>query len=499
MKLKRRELLKAAAALCGSIPLVACEETYSNWARDMGQKIPSSVKISGDENIDPIHHLLSRAAYGPWPGDIEAVSKMGKDAWIEEQLNPEKIDDKACDLRARRFETIHMEPGACYEFKKNVLRDDIVRHTLLRSIYSKRQLFEVMVAFWTDHINIYLDKGDCIYLKPSDDRLVIRNHAFGKFRDLIRASATSPAMLVYLDGSENRKAGPHDVPNENYGRELLELHTLGVDGGYSQKDVFEVARCLTGWKIKGEWERGIVYFDKSFHDDGEKIVLGHKIAKGGGEKDLDRVVDIVTKHPSCANYISTKLVRKFVADDPPPSLVKKCAAEFTRTDGDVKAVLRVLLKSDEFEDNRVSKLKRPFHYVVSALRSMGADTHAHTELMEYLQRMGQAPFQYPTPDGYPEEPSPWLGSLMWRWKFALSLVQDKVPSVKVDIAQLSDAVCGAGKFETEKLLSYFLGRKPSSEESAAFLQFKEKCALNTDPHRAEMIGLMLCSPAFQRF
>jgi uncharacterized protein (DUF1800 family) len=159
----------------------------------------------------------------------------------------------------------------------------MARHTLLRAVYSRRQLFEVMVSFWTDHLNINIEKGDCIYLKPHDDREVIRRHALGRFRDLIRASATSPAMLVYLDGKENTRARDSDVPNENYARELLELHTLGVHGGYSQADVFEVARCLTGWRRTG-MRKGTVYHDRNMHDDGAKRVLGHAIPAGQGAR-----------------------------------------------------------------------------------------------------------------------------------------------------------------------------------------------------------------------
>jgi len=262
--------------------------------------IPDRLSAAVGQEIDADFHLLSRAAYGPWPGDLDRLRAMGRDGWIEEQLHPENIDDVLCDLRARRFETIHHHPGTCYEYKKPVLREEIARHTLLRAVYSRRQLFEVMVGFWTDHLNIDMEKGDCIYLKPSDDRLVIRAHALGRFRDLIRASATSPAMLVYLDGRENKKATPDDVPNENYARELLELHTLGVHGGYAQRDVSEIARSLTGWRLRTGWRKGTVYFDPSLHDDGEKLVLGHRSEAGGGPSDLERVIDIVCSHPSTA-------------------------------------------------------------------------------------------------------------------------------------------------------------------------------------------------------
>src|SRR5260370_22644613 len=242
MRLSRRNVIKGltlAGAAIPLVPLTGCERLISEVDRQLGQSIPDSLSISDGQDIDPAFHLLSRAAYGPWPGDLEAVKSIGVEAWLDQQLAPEKFDDTACDLRARRFETLWHEPGTCYEYKKPVLREEITRHTLLRAVYSNRQLFEVMAGFWTDHLNINLEKGDCIYLKPSDDRLVIRAHALGKFKELIRASATSPAMLVYLDGKENKKGSPGDVPNENYAHELLHLHTLTENAGYPHSYVYQ--------------------------------------------------------------------------------------------------------------------------------------------------------------------------------------------------------------------------------------------------------------------
>src|SRR5215831_2838088 len=329
MTATRREWLRGAAVAGAALPiastLLGCERVISRVSEELGQAIPEHFGVANGAEIDPAFHLLSRASYGVWPGELDRVRSMSREAWIEEQLVPEKIDDKLCDLRARRFETLHHDPGTCYEYKKPVLREEITRHTLLRAVYSRRQLFEVMVGFWTDHLNINLEKGDSIYLKPADDRAVIRAHALGRFRDLIRASAVSPAMLVYLDGKENKKSSPDDIPNENYARELLELHTLGVDGGYSQSDVFEVARCLTGWRLRTRWRKGTVYFDPALHDDGEKTVLGYRVPAGGGERDLDRVVEIVCDHPSTARHIATKLAQKLVSENPPAALVDRVA------------------------------------------------------------------------------------------------------------------------------------------------------------------------------
>ena len=490
MDSRRRALLKTFGLISATLPFTACERLISRVTQELGQSIPDSLTLTNTSEIDPSFHLLSRAAYGPWPGDLEKVRTMGSEQWIEEQLNPESIDDTACDLRARRFETIWHEPGTCYEYKKPVLREEITRHTLLRALYSKRQLLEVMVGFWTDHLNINLEKGDCIYLKPSDDRLVIRAHALGKFKELIRASATSPAMLVYLDGKENQKKEPTDVPNENYARELLELHTLGVDGGYTQADVYEAARSLTGWRLRTGWRKGTVYFDPGLHDDGLKRVLGQFIPARGGMTDVDRLVEIACDHPATAHHIATKLVRRFVSDDPPDSLVKQLASVFTATGGDIKSLLRVVFTSDEFKSAKGLKFKRPFQYIVSCLRALGADTHAHQPLIEYLQRMGQGPFQYPTPDGYPDRTAPWLGTLLWRWNFAFSAASNRLPTVNIPLNELAQAI---GGFRPEGLVPYFIGRKGTDTELKAITDYQKS---NRDD--AEVMALVLASPAFQR-
>ncbi|HXG66372.1 MAG TPA: DUF1800 domain-containing protein [Blastocatellia bacterium] len=500
MNVARRNLLKAASLAASVLPLAGCERLISRVTQGLGQTIPDRFGVADGKAIDPIFHLLSRATYGPWPGELDRARAMGAEAWIEEQLNPETIDDTLCDLRARRFETLRHEPGTCYEYKKPVLREEIARHTLLRAVYSRRQLFEVMVGFWSDHLNINIEKGDCIYLKPSDDRLVIRAHALGRFKDLIRASATSPAMLVYLDGKENKKASPEDVPNENYARELLELHTLGVHGGYTQRDVYEVARCLTGWRLRTRWRKGTVYFDPALHDDGSKEVLGHKIPAGGGAQDLDRVVEIACSHPAAARHIAAKLVRRFVSEEPPASLVERVAAAFTKTDGDIKSLIRVILTSDEFRQARGGKIKRPFHFIASSLRAVGADTHAHQPLIEYLARMGQGLFQHPTPDGYPDEASAWLGTLLWRWNFAFALAANQAPSVTVSLGRLIRAMSQENQEITPaRLLPHFIGRAGTAQEVAALESYAAGRGQKDETLRAELVGLILASPAFQRY
>ncbi len=471
--------------------LTGCDRLVSGLNREFfGEAVPDRLTPAVGGEIDADFHLLNRAAFGPWPGDLERLRRLGREAWLEEQLQPQRIDDTACDLRAERFESLYFSAGDAYEFRKPVLRDEITRHALLRAVYSRRQLFEVMVEFWTDHLNIDLEKGDCIYLKPSDDRDVIRRHALGNFRDLIRASATSPAMLVYLDGISNKvRRGSMDVPNENYARELLELHTLGVNGGYTQQDVLEAARCLSGWTFdrKRFFARNpsAAFFRPDWHDDGEKVVLGRRIKAGLGARDLDWLIDIVCAHPSTARFIATKLCRRFVSLEPPESLVTRLAAEFERSGGEIRPLLRLLFGSPEFAASRGELFKRPFKFLVSALRGLAADTQADKPLLEPLQRMGHGLFQYPTPDGYPDDELPWMGTLLWRWNVAFALADNRQPGARVDLTPLRRALASAGP---DAWFRHLIGRNPDPTERAT---------LDAAP-TAEHLGLLLASPAFQR-
>lgn len=463
-------------------------------AFDQSQDLVQSDVNSKNEShkLDPAYRLLNRAAFGPSPGDLARLRKLGAVRWIDEQLNPEKIDDSRAAWRLRRFESLLLDPASCYDFKKEVLRRDLTLHTMLSGVFSKRQLFEVMVGFWSDHFNISLEKGDCIYLKPADDRDVIRKHALGSFKDLLRASALSPAMLVYLDGAQNKYGS--GSPNENYARELMELHTLGVNGGYTQHDVGEAARALTGWTVGKGSQRGKVWFEEKYHDDGVKTVLGKTIPSGGGRKDLDRLIEIVATHSSTAKYIAYKLCRHFVADEPPAALVSNTASVFRATDGDIKAVVASILNSREFASvPELCRVKRPMHYIISALRTTGADTFGEG-FMNSLSQMGQGLFEYPTPDGYPDDSSFWTGSLLFRWNFAMALASGTIPDmVPPDLERLEAVICRKLNKPSDieratALFSYFIGRLPDDREMSVLGQHKGP----------ELIGLILASPAFQR-
>ncbi|HWE03838.1 MAG TPA: DUF1800 domain-containing protein [Tepidisphaeraceae bacterium] len=498
MNATRRDILTIAAGAGALTALGGCEKIVSTLTEKLGEDVPDSIVPADGASIDPIHHLLNRAGYGPWPGDVQRVRAMGAAAWIEQQLQPQAISDDVCELRASRCEGLDGPAAESHDYSKSQLRESLARYALLRATYSKRQLLETMVCFWSDHLNINIEKGDCIFYKPWDDRHVIRKHALGKFRDLIRASAVSPAMLVYLDGNHNKGALPEDRPNENYGRELLELHTLGVHGGYTQRDVLETARALTGWRIGTGFKTGDVYFDSREHDQREKSILGRKLPAGQNEKDLDDVVDIVCRHPATARHIATKLVRRFVADEAPEALVSEVAGVFRDTDGDIKRMVQTVLLSDEFKTSAGAKFKPPFRFVVSALRAAGADTYAHRGLIEYLTRMGQGVFQFPTPDGYPDKTSPWLGTLLWRWNFAFVLAGNRVPSVNTPLQKLTGAIGATGDAAPAKFFEHFIGRAPTDDQLRALAEARDESA-GAKEVAERFAGLIVASPAFQRY
>ena len=432
---------------------------------------------------DAVSHVLDRLTFGACPGDYSRVTKMGVTEFIDQQLSSENIDDSYCDKTIRRYQTIAYPAGELFEYREELIWNDLASATLLRAVHSKRQLYEVMTGFWSDHFNIDHSKGDCQWLKTADDRDVIRKHALGTFPELLRASALSPAMLWYLDGRENRKTKPGEQPNENYARELLELHTMGVNGGYTQQDVMEVARCMTGWTVRSEekfW-KGRVEFRAKNHDYGEKIVLGQIIPAGFGEEDLDRVLAIVSGHPSTARYLATKLCTRFISDEPDSKAIDEVASAYTASNGDIPTMLRALFTTDAFWTSSDQKFKRPIRFVASALRATGASTKAGPDLLEYILRMGQAPFSYPTPDGYPDEAEPWMGTLMWRWHFSVAMKQNAIPGTKIDWPKLEEL------YKSDRnLMTNILGRQPSAEEESGF-------------HRSGMgPAFILSSPGFQR-
>jgi uncharacterized protein (DUF1800 family) len=345
-----------------------------------------------------------------------------------------------------------------------VVARDLQEGKILRAVYSNRQLDEVLTDFWFNHFNVFLDKGADHYLITEYEREAIRPHVFGKFRDLLEATAKSPAMLFYLDNWESVGAatpaafvgrGPTAQRrglNENYGRELLELHTLGVDGGYTQKDVTEVARCFTGWSIDRPNLGGSFRFVDRQHDLGEKIVLDVRIPEGGGEKDGEKVLDIVARHPSTAHFISKKLAQRFVADDPPAALVERMAQIFLKTDGDLRAVMQTMLESKEFwsEGAYRSKMKSPLEVVVSAVRASNGNVDFANALVNQVAQLGEPLYRKIEPTGYSNSSREWMNTagLMARMNFAVQLSGNKVPGVTVEqTAASTNTALGSPEFQ----------------------------------------------------
>jgi uncharacterized protein (DUF1800 family) len=422
---------------------------------------------------------------------------------------------------------------------------------ILRAVYSERQLQEVMVDFWTNHFNVFAGKGADRWLLVSYDRDTIRPNSLGKFSNLLQATAQSPAMLFYLDnfqsvspnaqlgsragqrqraprggpfgpfmgGRQNRRPGNADQSqppanaqrqrrgiNENYARELMELHTLGVDGGYTQKDVQEVARCFTGWTIfapRGaaaatqamkdgpradmlHENAGRFFFNQRAHDDGEKVVLGQKIPAGGGFKDGLMVLDILAHSPATAKFVATKLVRHFVSDDAPPALVDRVAAAFSKSDGDIRETLRAIFFSPEFNSPEAyrSKVKRPFELAISAIRTLGADTTGGPQLHQWIARMGEPLYGFQTPNGYSDTAEAWVntGGLLERLNFGLALASNRIPGTRVDLKRFLESGAADQSLNKRQIMDRFLevivaGDITPKTKEALLKQLNEETAL----------------------
>jgi uncharacterized protein (DUF1800 family) len=405
-------------------------------------------------------HVLNRLAFGPRPGDVERVQRMGVQQYIDEQLHPESIAlPPALSARLASLETVGRSPGAALgdylELRKEVRNEEEgakqrrrieqgraareeAEARLLRAIESPRQLEEVMVDFWFNHFNVYAGKGIDRALVSSYERDAIRPYALGSFRSLLGATAKHPAMLFYLDNVVSSAPRPNAKGraqglNENYARELMELHTLGVDGGYTQRDVTELARMLTGWTFEqrrlvrdGETFR----FDAGRHDKGAKTWLGHEIAPGG-QAEGEYALDVLAMHPATARHVSFQLAQYFVSDAPPPALVERMAQTWLASRGDVRAVLKTLFSSSEFMDDAAAgaKFKTPYQFVVSAARASSAPLENLGPLVNTMSQLGMPLYGCQTPDGYKNTQDAWLNpdALTRRIAFATALAQGRLP------------------------------------------------------------------------
>ena len=420
--------------------------------------------------------------------------------------------------------------------------EELAMAKMTRAIYSERQLQQVMDDFWLNHFNVFAGKGEVKWYLTSYERDVIAPHAMGKFKDLVTETAKSPAMLFYLDNfssadprAADRQAAlramrqarrwPYGYPppprpaaqkkqerglNENYGRELMELHTLGVDGGYTQKDVTEVARCFTGWTIEKPQRVATFKFDEKLHDPDPKVVLGKKI-HAGGMKDGEQVIALLVKNPHTARFISTKLARRFVSDDPPSALVERMAKTFQKSDGDTREVLRTMIYSPEFWSRAAyrAKIKTPYELVVSSVRALGTDVDTPMPLVQWVGRIGEPLYQCQPPTGYSDKAETWVnaGALLNRLNFSLAVAGNKVRGSRSDVAALLGSETTADpKAALERAVQVFLGGEagPGTVETLQ-KQLENPQVLQAkldDPVKqvdlGAVTGLVLGAPEFQR-
>lgn len=483
-------------------------------------------------------HALNRLTFGPRPGDVQKVRSMGLDKWIDLQLHPDRIDDSSLqrfldhysvmkqdqnDLlrdfnearRDRRVakreagdsgmrQTRQMDPDL-QQIAQNRRRmmGELQSSRVARAVGGNRQLEEVMTDFWLNHFNIFAQKGapEPYYLAEYESD-VIRPHALGKFRDLLESVAKSPAMLFYLDNA--RSMADSTRPrlasidrnvrrlridpamrqrlnqlrngglNENYGRELLELHTLGVDGGYTQQDVINIARALTGWTIRPPAAGGGFIFRPEMHDAGEKIVLGHKLKANRGLEDGEDVLDIVSRHPSTGKYIATKLARRFISDDPPQSVIDRAAQVFLKTDGDIREVVRTIITSNEFYSQQAfrAKVKSPFEVVVSAMRAMNAVPDSTPRTAQMIAYLGQPIYGHQAPNGWPETGDAWMntGAILNRINFGMAAAANRIPGASVRSIPGIDSLSTAPRQkQVDAVVSVLLGGSVSPDTRAVLM------------------------------
>ena len=525
-------------------------------------------------------HVLNRLAFGPGLGDVDRVVAMGVDRYIEQQLNPEKIKDDQLERRLASFEVLRTSPetqARIYVEEQRArqqrqraagqdsarmgandvpppgreppslnrarrLAGELQQAAVVRGTLSERQLYQVMVDFWTNHFNVFLGKGADRFLLPEYIEHAIRPNAMGRFEELLIATARSPAMLFYLDNVQSVAPGsrppqlarlerarqamarrrPGRVPgrpdprqldslrarieqripqgiNENYARELMELHTLGVDGGYTQQDVINVARILTGWSMTPPQQGARFVFNDWAHDTGEKVVLGRTFPAGRGQQEGSELLKLLANHPSTMRHVSAKLCARLLADDPPDGCVDAGVHAWERTAGDIRAVLRAIFRSPEFwaPEYRAAKVKTPLEFVVSAVRAVGGGPDSTLALAQVVGRLGQPLYLEQPPTGYPETQESWVnsGALLERLNVAMGIAAGRVPGIAVDPRALIPDWSDPGQ-----LADLVNRRVLNGAASDNTLRVIREQTANLPPAQARVmaLGLALGSPEFQK-
>jgi len=504
--------------------------------------VPAPLGAQALSPRDSALHALNRLAYGPRPGEVDSVARTGVMRWIERQLAFERVPDDRLAQRERDFKLLDYDreelaqrygdavrqrrqmqremaqsgdtsrprgPGPMREFRE--LGGQLQQLAVVRAALSERQLREVMVDFWANHFNVFVGKGADRFLTPSYIEETIRPNALGRFEDLLIATAKSPAMLFYLDNAQSvapgasppfRRARSERMPrgiNENYARELLELHTLGVDGGYTQQDVIGVARIFTGWSIDRPQQGAGFAFHEWAHDRGEKQVLGVRFQGAGMEEGI-RLLKLLASQQATMHHVSRKLCARFVSDEAPDGCVDAAVEAWHRTNGDIRAVLRAIFTSPDFWAPQAvrTKVKTPLEFVVSIVRATGAEPDSTLRLAQVVGRLGQPLYLQPAPTGYPETQAQWVnsGALLGRMNAAVALAAGRLPGATVNLDAVVPLTTDRARL-TDLVNQRLLGGIMSAHTRAVIL---EQLADVNDPVQARMlaVGLALGGPEFQR-
>lgn len=481
-------------------------------------------------DADGARHVLSRFAFGPRPGEVEALQRDDVNAWLDLQLHPERISDDDTETRLRPYAQSlspdqqlrafrALKKGGTAnpdtdlpELSRRDFRELAARAQLLelgRFVESKRQLQEVMTDFWSNHFNVYARKGPVRFLTSDYVEHTLRPHALGKFEDLLLATAKHPAMLIYLDNAKSFKPAPPGGPgerrkkglNENYARELLELHTLGVDGGYTQQDVVEVARVLTGWSVTRPNEDALGFrFRKRQHDAGAKTVLGEKFPAGKYQEEGERLIRLLARHPATARHLARKLCARFVSDDPPERCVKSASQAYMQSQGDIAEVVGTIARGPSFwaPEVRGAKIKSPLELVVSAVRAADGHLDGGIGLGRTLAELGQPLFLYAAPTGYPERGDAWMGpgQALSRMRFGIQLAAGRVAGVSYEPDRVLPLTDDSSAITTQVNQVFFAGTL--SAASASDLQEELKGLSNPRQLRAHAVAFAVGGPEFQR-
>jgi uncharacterized protein (DUF1800 family) len=435
--------------------------------------------------------LARRVTNGLTAADVAAVQSLGYQEYLNLQVHPEEIDDSVSESNvAAMWPLLSQTPAQLFAANSSTVQEQLQEATIYRSAFSARQLYQRMVEFWSDHFNIYVGKVG--YLKAIDDRDVIRANAFGTFQQLLYASSHSPAMLAYLDQSSSR-AG---APNQNYAREVMELHTLGVNGGYTQTDVAELSRVLTGWTLTGT---GTFVFNPALHDWGQKTVLGVTIpasspaAGAAGVQEGEMIMAMLASHPSTMQFIATKLLQWLLTPEPSAEQVNAIADVYAATGGDITLMVRAIL-NEGWVSTAPAKFKRPFHFLVSSLRATNPSVASVTALNGQLNFLGQGLFFWQTPDGYPDTVDYWSGNIVPRWEYANTLANyNTAATVKLNTAPY---LAGTTDAAISLIQANFFGGELPIATRTSLLAYLNGGTFN-DTRVRETIGLAIGAAEFQ--